>query len=113
MFRTRARDNACFVALCNAVGAQDELIFDGHSVVIDDEGVVLARAPGFEECLLVVDVDPSAVIGRRLTDARRRALARERSDAAAVPIVEAGPVRTQTEPGAGSIVEPEPELEQM
>ena len=58
MLVTRARDNSCFVALCNAVGGQDELIFDGHSVVLDDEGEVLARAPGFEEALLVVDVDP-------------------------------------------------------
>ena len=66
-----------FVAFCNTVGGQDELIFDGHSLVLDDEGEVLARAPGFEECLLVVDVDPSAVIGRRLRDVRRRALARE------------------------------------
>src|SRR5581483_6614194 len=56
MLRVRARDNACFVALCNAVGGQDELIFDGHSVVIDDEGEIVARAPGFEEALLVVDV---------------------------------------------------------
>jgi NAD+ synthase (glutamine-hydrolysing) len=77
MFVTRARDNACFVAFCNAVGAQDELIFDGHSCVIDDEGNVLARAPGFEEALLVVDVDPKEVVGRRLRDVRRRALARE------------------------------------
>ena len=75
----RARDNSCFVALCNAVGGQDELIFDGHSVVIDDEGEVVARAAGFEEELLVVDVDPVAAIGRRLRDVRRRALARERA----------------------------------
>src|SRR5919204_524796 len=68
MFVTRARDNTCFVAFCNAVGAQDELIFDGHSVVIDDEGTVIARAPGFEETLLVVDVDPKEVVGRRLRD---------------------------------------------
>src|SRR5215213_5381539 len=67
MFVTRARDNSCFVAFCNAVGGQDELIFDGHSAVIDDEGTVLARAPGFEEALLVVDVDPGDVVGRRLT----------------------------------------------
>src|SRR6266568_1364268 len=45
MLVTRARDNSCFVAFCNAVGAQDELIFDGHSCVIDDEGTVIARAP--------------------------------------------------------------------
>ena len=68
MLRVRARDNSCFVALCNAVGGQDELIFDGHSVVLDDEGEVIARAPGFEEALLVVDVDPVAAVGRRLRD---------------------------------------------
>jgi NAD+ synthase (glutamine-hydrolysing) len=78
MLRTRARDNLCFVAFCNTVGGQDELIFDGHSLVLDDEGTVLARAPGFEPALLVVDVEPSGVIGRRLTDVRRRALARDR-----------------------------------
>src|ERR687887_311987 len=78
MLVTRARDNACFLAFCNAVGGQDELVFDGHSLVLDDEGTVLARAPGFEECLLVVDVDPTEVVARRLRDVRRRALARER-----------------------------------
>ena len=78
MLVTRARDNACFLAFCNAVGGQDELVFDGHSLVLDDEGTVLARAPGFEECLLVVDVDPEEVFARRLSDVRRRALARER-----------------------------------
>ena len=46
MLKVRALDNSCFVALCNAVGGQDELIFDGHSVVLDDEGEVLARAAG-------------------------------------------------------------------
>jgi NAD+ synthase (glutamine-hydrolysing) len=81
MLRVRAQDNSCFVALCNAVGGQDELLFDGNSVVIDDEGEVIARAPGFEEALLVVDVDPVAAIGRRLRDVRRRALARERDEA--------------------------------
>jgi NAD+ synthase (glutamine-hydrolysing) len=80
MFRTRARDTSAFVAFVNTVGGQDELIFDGHSMVLDDEGVVLARAPGFEECLLVVDVDPSSVVQRRLNDARRRALGAERGD---------------------------------
>src|SRR5205823_1428498 len=78
MLVTRARDNACFLAFCNAVGGQDELVFDGHSLVLDDEGAVLARAPGFEECLLVVEVDPEEVLARRLSDVRRRALARER-----------------------------------
>src|SRR3954465_10750217 len=77
MFRTRARDSSAFVAFCNTVGGQDELIFDGHSLVLDDEGDVLARAPGFEECLLVVDVDPTIAVARRLRDVRRRSLAAE------------------------------------
>src|SRR5918992_73021 len=66
MLITRARDNACWVVLVNAVGGQDELIFDGHSVVIDEEGKVVARAPSFEEALLVVDIDASTAIARRL-----------------------------------------------
>src|SRR5436189_472522 len=90
MFVTRARDNSCFVAFCNTVGGQDELIFDGHSVVIDDEGAVLARAPGFVEALLVVDVEPKEVIGRRLRDLRRRALAREREEIPPVTIIHVG-----------------------
>jgi NAD+ synthase (glutamine-hydrolysing) len=90
MFVTRARDNSCFVAFCNSVGGQDELIFDGHSVVIDDEGTILARAPGFEEALLVVDVEPNEVIGRRLRDVRRRALAREREQIPPVDVIHVG-----------------------
>jgi len=90
MFVTRARDNACFVAFCNSVGGQDELIFDGHSVVIDDEGTVLARAPGFEEAMVVVDIDPKEVIGRRLRDIRRRSLAREREEVPPVEVVHIG-----------------------
>jgi len=96
MLRVRARDNSCFFALCNAVGGQDELIFDGHSVVLDDEGEILARAAGFEEELLVVDVDPVAAIGRRLRDVRRRSLARARARVEATN-VELAPPREQTE----------------
>jgi NAD+ synthase (glutamine-hydrolysing) len=113
MLVTRARDNACFLAFCNLVGAQDELIFDGHSVVIDDQGDVLARAPGFEECLLVVDLEPRAVIARRLTDARRRALARERADEPEAPIVHVGTEHSHARPRHGELAEPLPELEQM
>jgi NAD+ synthase (glutamine-hydrolysing) len=92
MLKVRARDNACFIAFCNAVGGQDELIFDGHSVVLDDEGEVLARAPGFEEALLIVDVDPTVAVARRLRDVRRRALAQE-FDPGDVPVVHIGAPR--------------------
>ena len=90
MLATRARDNVCYVAFVNAVGGQDELVFDGHSVVLDDEGQVLARAPGFEEALLVVDVEPEEAVGRRLRDVRRRSLESEREEAPEVPVVHVG-----------------------
>ena len=57
IFAARARESGVRVALCNAVGGQDELIFDGHSLVLERDGNVLARAPGFEEALLVVDLE--------------------------------------------------------
>jgi NAD+ synthase (glutamine-hydrolysing) len=113
MFATRARDNACFVAFCNAVGGQDELLFDGHSLVLDEEGHVLARAPGFEEALLVVDIDPADAVGRRLRDVRRRALARERGKEVSAPVVSLGEARKQREPAVCESAEPLGELEQM
>ena len=115
MFVTRARDNSCFVAFCNAVGGQDELIFDGHSVVIDDEGKVIARAPGFEEALLFADIEPQEVIGRRLRDVRRRALARERETIPPVNVIHIGS-RGPSQNGSKVTVEVAPfvdELEQM
>jgi NAD+ synthase (glutamine-hydrolysing) len=113
MFATRARDNACFVAFCNAVGGQDELIFDGNSFVLDEEGHVLGRAPGFEETLLVVDIDPADAVGRRLRDVRSRALARERDTLPEAPVVELGAVREQRKPVEALLAEPLAELEQM
>jgi NAD+ synthase (glutamine-hydrolysing) len=114
MLVTRARDNACFLAFCNAVGGQDELVFDGHSVVLDDEGRVLARAAGFEEAILVVDVDPTDVIGRRLSDARRRALARERGGIPDVPVLSVGAPRSwDGRPAQARIADPLDDMEQM
>src|SRR3954469_11975855 len=123
MFQQRARDTASFVVFVNAVGGQDELVFDGHSCVLDDEGEVLARAPGFEEALLVVDVDPAEAMGRRLSDARRRALA-EQSDRPVAQTVElpsntvlqGGATAPGAAPGASNTVllaPLEPEFEQM
>jgi NAD+ synthase (glutamine-hydrolysing) len=63
IFSARARENGVRVALCNTVGGQDELVFDGHSLVIGDDGTVLARAPGFEETLFVVDLDRPEAAG--------------------------------------------------
>jgi NAD+ synthase (glutamine-hydrolysing) len=113
MFRTRARDNATFVAFCNTVGGQDELIFDGHSLVIDDEGTVLARGPGFEETLVVIDVDPSSVVARRLTDTRRRALAQDRGDLGPVAAIHVGSLHRQSDSKSAAVTPPCDDLEQM
>jgi NAD+ synthase (glutamine-hydrolysing) len=72
MIAQRAKDELAAVAFCALVGGQDELVFDGHSVVVDHEGDVLARAPQFEEALLLADVDPVIAGSARLRDTRRR-----------------------------------------
>ena len=113
MLVTRARDNAAYVAFCNLVGGQDELVFDGHSVVLDDEGEVIARAAGFEEALLVVDVDPNEALGRRLRDVRRRELERSREEPVVATTLVLAPAQPVTAPVEPSVTPFAPELEQM
>jgi NAD+ synthase (glutamine-hydrolysing) len=113
MLQTRARDNVCYVAFVNAVGAQDELVFDGHSVVLDDEGEVLARAPGFEEALLVVDIEPEEAVGRRLRDVRRRSLEGEREAAPDAPVIHVGSPRRQDGRARPTVAPLLDDLEQM
>ena len=68
--RARAQDNICWVVYANLVGGNDELVFDGRSMVIDPLGRVVARAKAFEEDLLVVTVDEQMAQRRRLLDLR-------------------------------------------
>ncbi|HXV95416.1 MAG TPA: NAD+ synthase [Gaiellaceae bacterium] len=114
MLATRARDNACWIALVNAVGAQDELVFDGQSLVLDENGDVIVRGPAFEEALLLVDVDATTAVARRLRDARRRALARARRELPEATVVDV-PLREPAgrTPVAHSVAEPVGELEEM
>jgi NAD+ synthase (glutamine-hydrolysing) len=72
MLATRCEDYRCYLAFCNTVGGQDELVFDGHSLVIDPRGDILARGRQFEEDCLVVDLDLRGVSRRRLHDPRWR-----------------------------------------
>lgn len=72
MLTVRAVDNVVQLAYLNTVGGQDELIFDGSSVVISEEGDIIARAPSFEEALVVTDLHPDNVFNKRLHDPRRR-----------------------------------------
>jgi NAD+ synthase (glutamine-hydrolysing) len=72
MFSTRASDNAVYVAHVNLVGGQDELVFDGNSMVFDAEGELVAHSPAFEEHLLTIDLDLEALYLARLHVPMRR-----------------------------------------
>ncbi len=72
MMATRAEDNAVAVAYVNLVGGQDELVFDGQSLVLDERGELLARGKAFEEDFIVVDLNAERVFNERLHDPRRR-----------------------------------------
>ena len=102
MLVQRAKDNIVSVVFCNTVGGQDELVFDGHSVVIDQDGKVMARSPQFEEALTLCTVDPGAVAAARLRDTRHRAAARR--ERKAVPVLASLTVDTPAPAEAGGSV---------
>jgi NAD+ synthase (glutamine-hydrolysing) len=64
----RAIETDTIVAYVNLVGGQDDLVFDGDSVVVDRDGSILARAPQFEEHLLLVDLEPEAATDAQLAE---------------------------------------------
>jgi len=72
MLGNRASDNVAIVAYNNLVGGQDELVFDGDSVIMDEKGQLIARGKQFEEDLIVADLDVEAVFRTRLHDPRWR-----------------------------------------
>jgi NAD+ synthase (glutamine-hydrolysing) len=103
MLATRAADNTAVVAYCNLVGGQDELVFDGHSLVLGPQGQVMARGNQFTEQLLIADVDLREVFRSRLHDPRRRK--GHHADAAGVQRIELSQVAPPARPAA-----PQPRL---
>ena len=101
MVATRARDTHCHVVYVNQVGGQDELIFDGASFVVDDNGDLVARAPQLEEGVEIVDLDVRPVHRTPLLEPRGR-------DAApGLPLVQvSGPVNAHREPARPPAVTP-------
>ena len=72
MVSTRAADNDVIVAYLNMAGGQDELVFDGQSMIIDEKMNVIARGKPFEEDLILADIDVEGIFRDRLHDPRRR-----------------------------------------
>jgi NAD+ synthase (glutamine-hydrolysing) len=101
MLATRATDSHTAIVYVNQVGGQDELVFDGGSVVFNHEGRVLARAPQFVEDLLIVDVPVPPVYRKRLLDPRGRIT---QAMLPTVPVSDTPIVHH--DPAPGSITEP-------
>src|ERR1700730_8102121 len=72
MLATRAADDLVCLAFVNTVGGQDELIFDGQSLMFNEKGECVARGKAFEEDFVVADLDLDEVFRARLHDSRRR-----------------------------------------
>ena len=93
MVATRAEDTQCHIAYVNQVGGQDELLFDGASFVVDDNGDLVARAPQLQECVQVIDLEIRRAFRTRSLEPRGR------EPASALPVVTvSGPVAVHPEP---------------
>ncbi len=108
MLATRARDNRVIVTYTNTVGGQDELVFDGNSVIVDHTGEVIARAKGFEEDLLIADLNVESVARSKAAQGRKSGLS-GKADAAVDRITVTGrPVakRTKIVPAMEELADP-------
>jgi len=98
MLATRAADASCALLYVNQVGGQDELVFDGASMLFDADGVLLARAGQFVEDVLIVDVDVRPVFRKRLLDPRGRAVARALEASIVTPDAQSQSERLRPDP---------------
>ncbi|NIA23827.1 MAG: NAD+ synthase [Proteobacteria bacterium] len=74
MIKTRCRDNVTTIVYCNLVGGQDELIFDGNSMIVSEEGKIITKLSSFAEQLEIGDLNVKDTLKRRLKDVRIREL---------------------------------------
>jgi NAD+ synthase (glutamine-hydrolysing) len=110
MLATRASDASCVLVYVNQVGGQDELVFDGASMVFDAHGDLLARAGQFSEETLVCDVEVLPVFRKRLLDPRGRAVE------APLPVVDVTSAPRVDDPAAvchGQIAQPLPPVQEV
>jgi NAD+ synthase (glutamine-hydrolysing) len=108
MLATRARENGVVLTYTNAVGGQDELVFDGNSVILDHQGEVIARGKAFEEDLIVADLNMEAVARARRTG-RKKLLPRLVASAVevcAAPLPSVQKTRVRTVPAVAAVLDP-------
>jgi NAD+ synthase (glutamine-hydrolysing) len=108
MLATRARENGVVLTYTNAVGGQDELVFDGNSVILDHQGEVIARGKAFEEDLIVADLNMEAVARARRTG-RKKLLPRRVASAVevcAAPLPSVQKTRVRVVPDVAAILDP-------
>jgi NAD+ synthase (glutamine-hydrolysing) len=108
MLATRARENGVVLTYTNAVGGQDELVFDGNSVILDHQGEVIARGKAFEEDLIVADLNMEAVARARRTG-RKKLLPRRVASAVevcAAPLPSVQKTRVRAVPAVAAILDP-------
>jgi len=98
MVATRAADDLVCVAYVNMVGGQDELVFDGASLIVNEHGQCVARGRQFEEDFVVADLDLEAVFHARLHDPRRRKEKLRAGEAAPRIVLPALPASAQVPP---------------
>ncbi len=77
IIRARSRDNIIKIAYCNLVGGQDELVFDGNSMIMDENGTIVAKLHSFNEYLDIGDISFSDVLKKRLKNINIRGLRKE------------------------------------
>ncbi|TAJ18529.1 MAG: NAD+ synthase [Dehalococcoidia bacterium] len=113
MLATRASDNTVALAYVNQVGGQDELVFDGNSVIFDASGEVIARGASMEEDLLIADVLVEELLQRQLHESRLRRLRGvaepstpvRRIDVTPAPATARAPRRNEVKPLADTVAE--------
>lgn len=113
MLATRARENGVIVTYTNTVGGQDELIFDGNSVILDQAGDVIARGRAFQEDLLVADLNVEAVARRRMAHGRRKTLSGKAAAAVARLAIKMPTAKTKRTKLVPALVEPLGEIEEV
>jgi NAD+ synthase (glutamine-hydrolysing) len=98
MIATRAADDVVCLAFVNMVGGQDELVFDGGSLVVNERGEPVARGRQFAEDFVVADLDLDAVFHARLHDSRRRKEKQAAAEVARVVLRPPAPLATPPVP---------------